>query len=113
MFIFSIRNRLERPSFDGYNTEKPLEKVMEEEWAAIPGRHPKDLTADRLGPLAEVTEQFKRLSFFSESDRKAVLAAVERVVPSLERRHDEGYGGPDAKLRKIIEDLLEVLREPV
>ena len=101
------------PEGDGYNTEKPLEKVMEEEWAAVPGRYLKDLTADRLGPLAEVTGQFKRLSFFSESDRKAVVAAVEQVVPSLERRNDQGYGGPDGELRKIIEDLLRVLREPV
>ena len=98
---------------DGYNTGKPLEKVVEEEWAAVPGRRPKDLTVDRLGPLAEVTEQFKRLSIFSESGREAVLAAVEQVVPSLERRNDEGYGGPDDELHMIIEDLLRVLREPV
>ena len=100
------------PGRDGYNMEKPLEKVMEVEWAAVPGRYPKDLTADLLGPLAEVTEQFKRLSFFSENDRKAVLAVVEQVVPSLERRRDEGYGGPNDELRMIIEDLLRVLREP-
>ena len=101
------------PGGDGYNTEKPLEKVMEEEWAAVPARYPMDLTADRLEPLAEVTKQFKRLSFFSESDRKAVVAAVGQVVPSLERRRDEGYSGPDDRLREIIEDLLKVLREPV
>ena len=102
------------PGSDGYSTGKPLEKVMEEEWKSVPGRSdPKDLTADRLGPLAEVTEQFKRLSFFSESDRKAVLAAVEQVVSSLERRRDKGYGGPDDVLRRTIEDLLRVLRDPV
>ena len=98
---------------DDYNAEKPLEKVVEEEWAAVPGRYPMDLTADLLGPLAEVTEQFKRLSFFSEIDRKAVLAVVERVVPSLEKRRDEGYSGPDDELRGIIEDLLRVLRVSV
>ena len=97
---------------DGYNVDRPLEQVMEGEWVAVPGRHMTDLTADRLGPLAEVTEQFKRLSFFSESDRKAVLAAVEQVLPSLERRRDEGYGGPDDEVRRIIEDVLKVLREP-
>ena len=98
---------------DDYNVDKPLEKVVEEEWAAVSGRYPMDLTADLLGPLAEVTEQFKRLSFFTEIDRKAILAVVEQVVPSLERRRDEGYGGPDGKVRKIIEDLLKVLREPI
>ena len=98
---------------DGYDVNKPLEKVVEEEWAAVPGRYPMHLTADLLGPLAEVTEQFKRLSFFSEIDRKAVLAVVEQVIPSLERRRDEGYGGPDDEIRRIIEDLLRVLRVPV
>ena len=98
---------------DGYNVVTPLEKVVREEWAAVPGRHTTDLNADRLGPLAEVTKQFKRLSFFSEIDRKAVLTAVEQVVPSLERRHDESYGGPDDEVRRIIEDLLKVLRVPI
>ena len=98
---------------EDYNVDKPLEKVVEEEWEAVPGRYPMDLTADLLGPLAEVTQQFKRLSFFTEIDRKAVLAAVEQVVPSLVKRRDEGYGGPDGELRGIIEDLLKVLREPI
>ena len=100
------------PGSDGYNTEKPFAKMVEEEWMSVPGRHPQDLTVDRLGSLAEVTEQLKRLSIFSESGREAVLAAVGRVVPSLERRNDEGYGGPDDELRMIIEDLLRVLQEP-
>ena len=98
---------------DDYNADKPLEKVVVEEWVAVPGRHTMDLAADVVRPLAEVTEQFERLSLFSESGRKAVLAAVEQVVPSLEGRRDEGYGGPDDEFRKIIEDLLKVLREPV
>ena len=102
------------PGGDRSNKKKSLEKVVEEEWEAVPGRSDlNNLTADRLGPLAEVTEQFKRLSVFSESGREAVLAAVEQVVPCLERRRDEGYGGPDDELRMIIEDLLRVLREPV
>ena len=109
--LYSVGELL--PGHDGYNANKPLEKVVEEEWAAVPGRQAMDLTADRLGPLAEVTEQFKRLSFFSESDRKAVLAAVERVIPSLERRRDEGYDGPDDEVCRIIEHLLKVLRVPI
>ena len=98
---------------DDYSVDKPLEKVVEEEWAAVPGRRTTDLTADRLGPLAEVTEQFKRLSFFSENDRKAVLAAIEQVLPALERRRDEGYDGPDDEVCRIIEHLLKVLRVPI
>jgi len=96
-----------RPSFD-----KPLEKVVEDEWAGVPGRHPMDLTADRLEPLAEVTKQFKGL-FFTESNRKAVLAAVERVIPSLERRRDDDYEGPGEDVRGIVDDLLEKLRTPM
>jgi len=96
-----------RPSFD-----KPLEKVVEDEWAGVPGRHPRDLTADRLEPLAEVTKQFKGL-FFTESNRKAVLAAVERVIPSLERRRDDDYEGPGEDVRGIVDDLLEKLRTPM
>jgi hypothetical protein len=41
------------------------------EWAAVPGRLLEDLTADRLGPLAEVTEQFRNLFLFAEEDRGA------------------------------------------
>ena len=101
------------PGSDGYNADKPLERVVEEEWAAVPARHTTDLTADRLGPLAEVTEQIKGLSVFNESDRKGVLAAVEQVLPSLERRRDEGYDGPDDEVRRVIEHLLKVLRVPI
>ena len=98
---------------DDCNADKPLETVLEEEWATVPGRPTMHLAADVVRPLAEVTEQFERLSFFSESGRKAVSSAVEQVVPSLEGRRDEGYSGPDDEFRRIIEDLLEVLREPV
>jgi len=96
-----------RPSFD-----KALEKVVEDEWAGVPGRLPMDLTADRLEPLAEVTKQFKEL-LFTESNRTAILAAVERVVPSLERRRDDGYEGPGEDVRGIVDDLLEKLRTPM
>jgi len=97
----------DRPSFD-----KPLEKVVEDEWARVPGRLPIDLTADRLEPLAEVTKQFKEL-FFTESDRRAVLAAVERVIPSLERRRDDSYEGPGEDVRGIVNDLLGKLRTSI
>ena len=99
------------PGSDGYNVDKPLEKVMEDEWAVVPGRHVTDLTVDRLEPLAEVTKQFKKL-LFTESDRSTVLAVVEQVISSLEGRRD-GYGGPWGDVRGIIDGLLEELREPV
>jgi len=91
--------------------EKSLEKVVEDEWARVPGRLLVDLTADRLEPLAEVTQQFKEL-FFNEYERKAVLGAVERVIPSLERRRDDDYEGPGDDVRIIITDLLGKLRAP-
>jgi hypothetical protein len=93
------------PGRGDYNIDKPLEKVLEDEWTAVPGRLPKDLTVDLLEPLAEVTEQFRKL-FFTETDRSAVLAVVERVVPSLERRRDDGYDGPGDDIRRIIDNLL-------
>jgi hypothetical protein len=49
--------------------DKFLEKLVEDEWAGVPGRLVKDLTADRLEPLAEVTKQFKEL-LFTETDRR-------------------------------------------
>jgi len=101
------------PRRDDYSVDKPLEKVLEEEWAAVPGRLPMELTVDMLEPLAEVTGQFKQLLFFTESDRRAVLAVVEQVIPRLENRRDDNYGGPDNDIRHIIDSLLRILREPV
>ena len=92
--------------------DKSLEKLIEDEWAGVPGRLVQDITADRLKPLAEVTEKFREL-LFSESERRAVLAVVERVIPSLEKRLDGGYDGPGEDIRGIISDLLEVLRIPI
>jgi len=109
--ILATVGELLLPELDGYNGDKSLEKVVEEEWAAVPGRRPMDLTADRLGPLAEVTKQVKELLFI-ESERRAVLAVVERVIPSLEKRRDDGYVGPGEDIRNIVNDLLEKLREP-
>ena len=96
-----------RPSFD-----KALEKVVEDEWAGVPGRLLMNLTTDRLEPLAEVTKQFKEL-LFTETNRREVLAAVERVIPSLEKRRDDDYEGPGEDIRGVVEDLLETLRTPV
>ena len=111
--ILTTVGELLLPGRDGYNVDKSLEKVVEEEWAAVPGRLPMDLTADRLEPLAEVTGRFKKLSFFTESDRRAVLAEVGRVIPSLEKRRDDGYDGPGDDIRSIIDNLLTILREPM
>ena len=111
--ILATVGELRLPGSDDYNVDKSLEKVLEDEWAAVPGRLPMDLTVDLLEPLAEVTGQFKKLFFFTESDRRAVLAAVERVIPALERRRDDNYGGPENDIRHIIDSLLRILREPI
>ena len=96
---------------DGYNADKSLQKIVEDEWAAVPGRVVQDLTADRLIPLAEVTEQFKEL-LFTESERREVLDLVEQVIPSLERRREDGYNGPEDDIRGVFDDLLTKLRVP-
>ena len=101
------------PGRGDYNGDKSLEKVLEDEWAAVPGRLPMELTADLLNPLAEVTKQFRELLFFTENGRGAVLAVVERVIPSLEKRRDENYGGPGDDIRDIIDDLLRILCRPM
>ena len=88
-----------------------LVKIVEDEWARFPGRTAKDLSADLLGPFVEVTMQLKE-SLFTESDREAVLAVVERVIPSLEKRCDDSYEGPGKDICDMIDDLLRVLRVP-
>ena len=95
------------------DVDKSLEKVLEDEWAAVPGRPPMELTADLLEPLAEVTKQFRELSFFTEGSRKAVLGRVEQVISFLERRRDDDYNGPRNDIRRIIDNLLAVLRGPM
>jgi len=102
------------PRWGGSNPTSPdesLEKQVEDEWAAVPARPVPDLTVDRLKPLVEVTEQLMELSF-NENDRNAVLAMVERVIPSLEKRHDDGYKGPGDEVRRIVDDLVEELQSP-
>ena len=100
------------PRRNGYEADKSLEKVLEDEWAAVPGRPPTELTVDLLGPLAQVTEQFKKL-FFTENDRRVIIAVVEQVIPSLEKRRDDGYSGPGNDIRHVIDNLLKILREPI
>ena len=88
-----------------------LEKLVEDEWAGVPGRLAMNLTADRLEPLVEVTTRFNEL-LFTENGRRAVLAAVEKVIPSLERRRDGGYEGPGEDIHDIVDALRNVLRMP-
>lgn len=105
----------EIPFPEGYDPNSSLDKflvqVLEDEWVRVPGRPAMDLSADLLEPLAEVTTQLKEL-LFNENDRRAVLAVVEQVIPSLERRLDGGYEGPGKDIRGIVEGLIEVLRGP-
>jgi len=113
--ILTTVGELLPPEHDGPNRlslDKPWEKVVEDEWAGVPGRLPTDLTADRLAPLAEVTKRFREL-FFTESNRKAVLAVVERVIPPLEKRRDDDYEGPGEDVRGVVDDLLVTLRTPM
>ena len=109
--ILSNVGQLPLPEYDGSNPplDKFLEKLVEDQWAGVPGRLLMDLTADRLEPLAEVTKRLKELSF-TENDRRAVLAVVELVIPSLERRRDGGYEGPGDDIRGIVNRLLKALR---
>lgn len=79
LHILSNVDELLLPVRDGYDADKPLQKVIEDEWAAVPGRLAMDLTVDRLNPLAEVTEQFKEL-LFTESERSEVLGRAGRPV---------------------------------
>lgn len=89
--------------------DESLEKRVEDEWAAVPGRSVPDLAVDRLKPLVEVTEQFIELST-DENYRKSVLAMVERVIPSLDARCESGYGGPGEEVSSMVDDLAERLR---
>jgi len=102
------------PASDSSNPplDKPLEKFVEDEWAGVSGRPLKDLTASRLEPLAEVTKRFKELTF-TENDRKVVLGTVERVIPSLERRRDDGYHGPGEDICGLVDDLIGNLQTPI
>ena len=102
------------PPFPEYDLIDPpldefLEKLVENEWAGIPGRIVEDLTVDRLRSLAEITKHFKDL-LFTEVGRRAVLAVVEEVIPGLQRRREGGYEESGEDIYGIIGDLLETLR---
>ena len=109
--ILSRVSDIPLPDYDGFNPplDNFLEKLVEDEWAGVPGRSTTDLTADRLEPLVEVTMQFKEL-LFTTSGRRAVLAAVDRVIPALERRRDGSYEGPGEDIHRIVGALQDVLR---
>ena len=94
------------PPLDEY-----LQKRVEDEWAMVPGRPTHLLTADRLRPLKEVTEQFQEL-LFDDDHLAAALSSVDGVIPRLEQRRDNGYGGPGQDVRGIVDDLLEKLQTP-
>ena len=110
--ILSRVGELSLPAYDDSNPpalDKFIEKLVEDEWTGVPARPAMNLGADLLGPLAEVTERLKDL-LFTEDGRKAVLAVVGQVIPSLERRRD--YKGPE-EVRRIVNELLKKLREQV
>ena len=110
--ILANVGKLSLPSWDHFSfpsLDEFLQRLVVDEWAAVPGRELRDLTADRLEPLAEVTEQFKEL-LFDDSYQKEVLAAIEQVIPGLEQRRDDGHDGPGEDIRDIIEDLLGKLQ---
>ena len=102
------------PEHDDFNPplDKFLVKVVEDEWARVPGRPLHKLTADFLKPFVEVTIQLREL-VFTEIDRRAVLAAVEEVIPALEKRRDGSYEGPGEDIRWVVDGLVEVLQEPI
>ena len=103
------------PEYDGFNPpplDNLLAKLVEDEWVRVPGRPVKDLAADHLKPLVEVTKQLKEL-FLTERERRAILAAVEQVIQSLERWRDGSYEGPGGDTHGVVSALLEILRVPV
>ena len=113
--IIANVGELSLPKWDGYSSssfDDFLQKLIVNEWAAVPGRPVRDLTADRLDPLVEVTEQFRAL-LFDEGYRKAALAVVQRVIPGLEQRHDSSYEGPGEDVRAMIGTLMEKLKLPI
>ena len=99
------------PKRGDYDVDNPLEKVLQEEWETVPGRLPTELTVNMLEPLAEVTEGITEL--FTESDRRAILAEVEQVIPRLGQRRDGNYSDPGNDIRHIIDNLLRVLQQSI
>ena len=112
--IFTRVSDIPLPEYNGYDPplDELLTKLVEDEWAGVPGRPTTDLTADRLEPLVEVTTRLREL-LFTESGWRAVLTVVEQVIPALERRRDNGYEGPGEDMCGVIDALQELLRAPV
>ena len=102
-----------RPKEDGYKTDKTLEKVVEDEWATVPGRKPIDLTRERLEPLTEITMALNMRSFFNKRSKKAVWDAVNKVIPSYEGRREGDGRELGEEVRPIIDPLLRMLSEPI
>jgi len=103
------------PKYTGTNPpplDELLEKLVEDKWAGVPGRPVGSLTADRLLPLAEVTTQLNGL-LFTESDRRKIIAVVDRVIPFLERQRNGRSEGPGEDVRGVVIALLEILRAPI
>ena len=102
---------LSPPTLDGHNSlsfDEFLQKLVVDEWTTVPGRQVHGLTADRLGPLAEITKGLKEL-LFDDDHRREVLAVVEQVIPGLERRHGSDYEGPGDDVRGIVGNLVTEL----
>ena len=102
------------PKWDGHNPlslDEFLQKHVEGEWTAVPGRPVHGLSVHRLKPLAEITERFEEL-LFDENHRRTVLVIVEEVISRLERRRDDGYEGPGEDVRGVVNDFLDRLRLP-
>lgn len=112
LHILANAGKLFLPRWNGYNPsfDEYLQGVVEDEWATVPGRPVQDLAVDRLMPLVEVTERFKEL-LFDDIYQRAVLAMVERVIPALENRYDDSYGGPE-DVRGVLYNLVDKLQLP-
>ena len=112
--IITRVGELPPPDHDTSNPslDKLLTNLVKDEWTRFPGRPVKDFTVDRLEPLAEVTSQFRELPIFTELDRRAVLIEVGKVIPSLEKRRDDGYEGPGEDIRGFVDALIEEIRVP-
>ena len=113
--ILTRVGELQLPEGSGSNTPPPgefLAKLVEHEWARVPGRPVEDLTADRLRPLAEVTTWLNGL-LLTDGERREIRSAVEQVIPSLERRRDGGYRGPGEDIYDMVDDLVGALWVPL
>ena len=79
-----------------------LQTGVVREWENIPGRpNVRNLTADQLHPLMEVTKQFVR-SFGDIYRTRVLLTINESVVPALDRQ----LNGSSEVFRGIVDDFL-------